>query len=88
MDNIKIMLSVLLLTVSAFCFAEGPIDINSADKETLMMVAGVGEKRAEAIIHYRETYGPFATVDELTEVEGIGPSTIEANREILVVTEH
>ncbi len=86
MESIKIILGILLLTVSAFIFAEGPIDINSADKETLMMVKGVGEKRAEAIIHYRETYGPFATVDELTEVEGIGQSTIDANRDILIVS--
>ena len=88
MESIRIILGILLITVSSLIFAQGPIDINSADKETLMMVKGFGEKRAEAIIHYRETFGPFASVDELTEVEGIGQSTVDANRDILVVTGH
>lgn len=57
------------------------ININSADAEDLASVlVGVGLTRAQEIVRYRETYGPFASVDELTSVKGIGPSTLDKNR--------
>ena len=62
------------------------ININFANNETLMAVKGVGEKRAEAIINYRTKYGPFSSIEELTEVDGIGQATVNANRDILIVT--
>ncbi len=46
---------------------------------------GVGRSRAEEIIRYRETYGPFKTVEELTEVKGIGKSTLEKNRAVITL---
>ena len=58
------------------------VDINSADAETLAEVlAGVGIKRAEAIVRYREEFGPFFTAEDLTQVKGIGPSVVEKNRD-------
>ena len=55
----NILLSILLL-IPVFSFAADAIDINTADKATLMtVIKGVGEKRAEAIIAYREKNGPF-----------------------------
>lgn len=57
------------------------VNINDADAETLAAVlVGVGETRAEDIIRYREQFGPFTTVEQLTEVKGIGRSTLEKNR--------
>ena len=85
METLKRCMLVIFLSVFINAYAEGPIDLNTADKETLMMVKGVGESRAQAIIEYREKYGPFGSVDELTEVVGIGQATVDANREILVV---
>ncbi|MEM8662278.1 MAG: helix-hairpin-helix domain-containing protein, partial [Pseudomonadota bacterium] len=41
---------------------------------------GVGDTRAQEIVRYREQYGPFASVDELTDVKGIGKSTLDDNR--------
>jgi competence protein ComEA len=87
MDLFKHLLFISLLSINAAGFAAGPVDINSADKEALMAVKGVGERRAEAIISYREKNGPFSSVEDLMEVEGIGQSTLDANRDILVVTE-
>ena len=47
-------------------------DINTADKEALMELPGIGEKLAERIVAYREANGPFTSVEEIMEVDGIG----------------
>ena len=62
------------------------VNIINADAETLAQgLKGVGISRAKEIVLYRETYGPFASVDELQEVKGVGPSTIEKNRAVLTL---
>jgi len=48
------------------------IDLNTADLYDLGRLPGIGEKRAQAIVGYRETYGPFERVEDLTLVDGIG----------------
>lgn len=58
-----------------------PVDINQADAETLSRVMeGVGPKKAQAIIDYRNQHGPFHSIDELTQVKGIGVGTLSRNR--------
>jgi competence protein ComEA len=58
------------------------VDVNSADAiELAARLSGVGMSRAEAIIHYRETQGPFEHPDDLVRVKGIGPKTLEKNRQ-------
>ena len=57
------------------------IDVNTADVYDLQRLPGIGEKRALDIIAWREEHGPFRTVDELTEVSGIGPVILEGLRE-------
>ena len=52
------------------------IRINAATKEELMTLSGIGEKKAEAIIKYIESNGPFQSADDLTQVEGIGEKTV------------
>ena len=52
--------------------ANGLIDINSADKALLETIPGVGPATAENIIGFRELNGPFATIDEIMNVPGIG----------------
>lgn len=57
------------------------ININTASAEELAQaLAGVGGSKAEAIIRYRERFGAFESVDEITEVDGIGIATLEMNR--------
>ena len=80
----KLVIAVLLCICAQGVIAD-PVDINSADKATLMTVKGVGERRAEAIIAWREKNGPFNSVDQLMEVEGIGQSTLDANKDLLTV---
>lgn len=59
-----------------------PVNINKADAETLSQnLLGVGKSRAEAIVRYRDTYGPFFSIDDLTEVKGVGRSIVDKNRD-------
>ena len=85
MDKIRIVLFTLLLCLSLSVSAAGTVNINTADRDTLMTIKGVGEKRADAIVTYRKEHGPFASVDDLTRVDGIGQSTVDGNRETLTV---
>ena len=56
------------------------VSINSASAEDLARVMnGVGLKKAQAIVSYREEYGPFKTVDDLKQVPGMGSSLVERN---------
>jgi competence protein ComEA len=56
------------------------ININSANAEQLaQFLSGVGRKKAEAIVSYREQFGPFTDTEQLLEVPGIGPSFLERN---------
>jgi len=62
------------------------VDLNGADAATLQKeLAGVGEAKAQAIVAYRETNGPFSSVDELLEVKGIGKAILDRNRDKLEV---
>jgi competence protein ComEA len=53
------------------------VNINTADETTLETLNGVGPALATAIIQYRTEHGPFTTVDQLDDVSGIGPATLE-----------
>ncbi|MBI1997455.1 MAG: helix-hairpin-helix domain-containing protein [Deltaproteobacteria bacterium] len=62
------------------------VNINTATKEELMTLKGVGEKRAEEIINYRTKNGPFKTVDDLEKVPGIGPGIMKQIRSEVTTT--
>lgn len=51
--------------------AEGKVNINTADSETLQTLSGIGQSRAEAIILYRETNGAFESIEDIMKVNGI-----------------
>lgn len=57
--------------------SDGRVNINSAGKEELMTLTGIGERKAEAILEYRESHGGFGSVEELMQVEGIKQGTYE-----------
>ena len=48
------------------------IPVNSADKEMLMTVKGIGPTLAESIIAYRQNFGPFKSIEDLTKIPGVG----------------
>lgn len=63
------------------------IDVNTADAETLSKLDGIGPKKAAAIIEFRQKYGPFKDVAELSQVDGIGDKTIEKNKDRIVLSQ-
>jgi competence protein ComEA len=63
----------------------GLININTADATAFEALNGIGEVLAAAIVTYRDEHGPFTSVDQLEEVPGIGPSTLEEIRSQVTV---
>jgi competence protein ComEA len=63
------------------------ININSASQGELTELPGIGPSTAAAIIEYREQNGPFASVDDITKVSGIGPVRLEQIRHLITVGE-
>lgn len=71
--------------VSLEAASDGRVNLNTAGKEELMTLTGIGEKKAEAIIQYREAGGGFGSVEELMQVEGIKEGTFEKIKEDIVI---
>ena len=61
------------------------IRLNSATSEQLQQLSGIGEKKAEAILQYRQQHGKFKTVDELQQIKGIGPKLLQKNKDRLTL---
>lgn len=57
---------------------DGKVNLNQAAKEELMTLSGVGEKKAEKIIEYREENGSFKTIEDLKNVNGFGEKSFES----------
>lgn len=77
MKLLHLLLALSLALFSAVTFAQ-PIDINTATaKELADGVHGLGKKRAEAIVKYREANGVFKSINDLTKVKGIKEKTLE-----------
>ncbi|MGJ3257898.1 MAG: ComEA family DNA-binding protein [Alcanivorax sp.] len=64
---------------------ENRIDLNNADVTELQELKGVGPKTAEAIVQWRDSQGPFTSVDQLLAIKGIGEKTLAKMRDSLVV---
>ena len=83
------MKKLLLALVMWFALAGvglAAVNINTATKEQLVSLKGVGEKRAQEIIDYRTKNGPFKTVDDLEKVQGIGPGIMKQIRSQISVS--
>ena len=84
MSRIRQVLFAVVLAFISFAAMAVPVDINSADAQTLAMeLKGVGATKAKAIVSYREQHGPFKQVDDLLQVKGIGSGILEKNREAI-----
>lgn len=68
-------------------FAATPLDINTATAaEFAAVMSGVGIKKAEAIIAYREANGRFESIEQLSQVKGIGDALLSRNKDLLQVS--
>lgn len=90
--RIVLALAFLILpAVATFAVADEPqtvpvVNINTADAETLAKrLIGVGLKKAQAIVAFREQYGSFRTAEELTQVKGIGDALVARNQAVISV---
>jgi competence protein ComEA len=78
------------LLAALLCLAAnaGPVDVNTADAETLALeLTGVGPSLAAAIVRDREENGRFDTPEALMRVKGIGEHIVEMNRENILTGE-
>jgi competence protein ComEA len=92
MKNYKktlVLLVVILFMISmvpaALADKGEKININTATVEELVNLKRIGPKYAERIVQYRETNGPFVKVEDITKVKGIGPKTLEVNKDVITV---
>ena len=58
----------------------GTVNINSASETDLVALPGIGPSKAKAIAEYRQQKGGFKSIDDLKQVKGIGPATLEKLR--------
>jgi competence protein ComEA len=64
---------------------QGKINLNKADVNELQNLPGIGPSKAAAIIEYRETNGPFKSVEDLKNISGIGDKTFDKLKELITV---
>lgn len=84
MQWIKALITATLLTVSLLSGAtEARINLNTASAEQLATLNGIGRAKAEAIVQYRQQQGGFKSLEELTQVKGIGQAILEKNKDKL-----
>ncbi|KPK02915.1 MAG: hypothetical protein AMK71_00595 [Nitrospira bacterium SG8_35_4] len=60
------------------------VNINTADVKEIMKLPGIGKKKAEAIVAFREDNGGFEDINDLKKIDGIGKKTLEKIREHIV----
>lgn len=61
------------------------LDLNEASAADLTRLPGIGEKRAQAIVAYREEHGPFQSVEDVTQVSGIGEGIFNQIRDYVSI---
>ena len=80
MKTARNLFAIALLSCS-FATMAAPVDINAADAASLAdNLTGIGSAKARAIVAYRDAHGFFQSADDLVQVKGIGPATVERNR--------
>ncbi len=99
LESVSTSVSTSISTSSSVSFSEtesttsqsskettaGKVNINTAGLTELTTLTGIGEVKGQAIIDYRTEHGPFASVDELTNVSGIGDKTLAKIRDQITV---
>ncbi len=88
-ESIRVRMYVVRVDESPFAdshdVVDGKVNINTASAAELETLSGIGPVKAQAIIDYRNENGLFRTIDDLINVRGIGPKTLEAIRDQITV---
>jgi competence protein ComEA len=71
------MVKILTILFLFFSLTFGAININRANSAQLQTLYGIGPTKAQEILKYRKAHGEFKSVDELVNVKGIGPKTLQ-----------
>ncbi|WP_373034637.1 ComEA family DNA-binding protein [Sulfurimonas sp.] len=79
-------MKILAMVILGFSILFGAVDINTASKEELMTLKGLGDKKAAAVIEYRATHC-FESVDAIVKVKGIGKKFVKNNKDNLTASE-
>ena len=82
----KKLLVALVMWFAIYGVVMAAVNINTATKEELSTLQGIGEKRAQDIIDYRTKNGPFKSIDDLEKVPGVGPGRMKQIRSQISVT--
>ena len=69
--------SIDSITVKSVLLASGKVNINTATREELERLPRIGPAMAQRILTYRQTHGPFRKIEDLVNVKGIGPKTLD-----------
>lgn len=86
MKLFKALLISLCFALTSLSVQADPVDINTANAMTISKtLKGIGIKKAQAIVAYRDKHGKFKTVDDLAKVKGIGKKTVAMNKTKLSV---
>ncbi|MBE7146560.1 competence protein ComE [Bacillus mycoides] len=70
---------------ATFSKSEGKVQINTASKEQLEKITGIGSRKAESILKYREEHGPFQKIEDLLEIDGIGAKSLEKIKDQIII---
>ncbi|UYX51134.1 helix-hairpin-helix domain-containing protein [Bacillus thuringiensis] len=70
---------------AVFSKNEGKVQINTASKEQLEKITGIGSRKAESILKYREEHGPFQKIEDLLEIDGIGVKSLEKIKDQIII---
>ncbi|MFL0490686.1 competence protein ComE [Bacillus sp. AFS054943] len=71
--------------IAAVSKGEGKVQINAASKEQLEKITGIGSRKAESILKYREEHGPFQKIEDLLEIDGIGAKSLEKIKDQIII---
>ncbi len=79
---------LIFVGLLSFDLYAAPVNINTADARTITeSLAGIGQKKAEAIVADRTKNGPFKSIEDLKRVTGIGDKIISTNRGNIILTD-
>ena len=82
----RFVLAALTLACAAFALpSQSTVNLNTASRDELVTVPGIGPAKAQAIVEHRKSHGPFKSVDDLKQVKGFRDKLVERLRPELTV---